>query len=643
MKKLASKILIASLAAAQIAVAVSAKTTVLDLTDSDEWYYHGVFYGRGIQLQTDEAGENKGNIYVTSEYYYYPGRYGQEHFPIFESRDGGESFTQISSLYETEHNTQKYIKDENGNYIEAEAMVEGATRLYNEWWGLIYQPVLFELTEQIGDLKKGTVICGGMAKSSNYSSIEVHYSTDGLKTWTYLSTLALGGQGTMNTASAVWEPYFVIENGALYCFYSDERGMQGGGQRLVYSKSTDGINWSDAVKVCDFEEENPAFRPGMPIVTRLKNGKYMLVYEGVNMGSGYLPTFYKLTDDIEEWNYTDHGTAMPAPIDGGSPYCTTMPDGTIVVGSHNTSKIALNNNNLEADKWTLIDTSITNAYSRSLFPLMNGDILVTSGGNYNEDNPRTLECSVEKVPTLSKIKVSAASVTGSEPWGETEPNWGNSYTKVVDGSSETFFDTNKEGYVILDLGSEIQIDGIGFMPRRYFASRMNGGIFYGSSDGENWTALYTIPRAPSENYINYVDKSEMSNVEDASYRYIKYTTNGIEHCSVAEIEIYSRDALTISVDGKLLDFGMIPYEEDGEYLIPLRLVCEELGAKVSWIDETKEAVAEFENAEIRVKPGESKGVVLDNGTVYVKLGIITDAVGCTAWLNSEHMRLYITR
>lgn len=79
-------------------VNAGSKTTVFDIGNSKDWHYKGVFYGRGIQLQTDEAGENRGNIYVTCEYYYYPGRYGYEHFPIFESRDGGKTFSHISDI-----------------------------------------------------------------------------------------------------------------------------------------------------------------------------------------------------------------------------------------------------------------------------------------------------------------------------------------------------------------------------------------------------------------------------------------------------------------------------------------------------------------------------------------------------------------
>lgn len=56
-------------------VNVNAQTLVFDPAENENWYYHGVFYGRGIELK---HGDGKGNIYLTSEYYYKPGRWGHD-------------------------------------------------------------------------------------------------------------------------------------------------------------------------------------------------------------------------------------------------------------------------------------------------------------------------------------------------------------------------------------------------------------------------------------------------------------------------------------------------------------------------------------------------------------------------------------
>ena len=514
-------------------VNANAETLVFDPAENENWYYHGVFYGRGIELK---HGECKGNIYLTSEYYYYPGKWGQEHFPIFESTDGGETFNHISDIYDTEFTKRKYKAAENGTYYEVPEGTEGATTYMGEWWGMIYQPTLFELPEDLGNLKNGTVLCVGTTKSTNYSAIVIYYSEDNLKSWNYLSTVAEGGKAEMEKASAIWEGFLVYENNALYCFYSDERGMTGGGQRLVMKKSTDGVNWSEDVKVCDFEEENNRYRPGMPIGTRLPDGRFMLTYEGVNMGNGYLPDFYKITDNIEQWDYKDHGTEMPRIFSGGSPYCTTMPDGNVIIGGHGTSKIGVNTNSLATDEWIVLDTDIENGYSRCLFPMQNGNLLITSGGNWDITGARKLCCSVEKIEIGNEIK--PVLVTGTTPWGEVTPNYDNGADKAADGNPKTFFDGLQDGYVILDLGKEVNISAIGYMARYDFGFRIRGSEFYASKDGENWTKVYTVAEAPKNSVIHYTP------VENGEYRYIRYNTNGEEFCSIAEIKIYTDNVPT---------------------------------------------------------------------------------------------------
>lgn len=527
MKKLCKTIFILAVVMMQGIININAQTLVFDPAVNENWYYHGVFYGRGMELK---LGENKGNIYVTSEYYYYPGKWGQEHFPIFESTDGGKTFNHISDIYDTEFTKNKYKKAEDGTYYEVSEGSEGATKYYNEWWGMIYQPMLFELPEDLGSLKKGTVLCVGTTKATNYSAIVIYYSTDSLKTWNYLSTVALGGKAEMGNASAIWEGYLIYENGSLYCFYSDERKMTGGGQRLVFKKSSDGINWSEDVKVCDFEEENDSYRPGMPIVTKLPDNRFMLTYEGVNMGSPH-PGFYKITDNIEKWEYKAHGVEMPKLFAGGSPYCATMPDGKVVIGGHGTSKIGVNTNSVKTNEWIVLDTNIENGYSRCLFPLANGDLLITSGGNWDITGARKLVCSVEKIDIDEEI--TPANVTGSTPWGEVKPNYDNGAENVIDTNPNTFFDGLQDGFAIIDLGKEYNVSAIGYMPRYDFGFRVKGGVFYGSKDGDDWVKLYTVDTEPKNSVISYAD------VENGLYRYIKYTSNGEEFTSIAEIKVYT--------------------------------------------------------------------------------------------------------
>ena len=624
-----------------------AETLVFDPGQDSNWHYHGVFYGRGLQLQTEEAGENKGKLYATSEYYYYPGKWGQEHFPIFESSDGGETWQHISDIYDTEFTKKKWMKGEDGTYYEVAEGTEGATTYYNQWWGMVFEPQLFELPEDLGDLKKGTVICGGVTKANDHCAIVVYYSTDGLRTWEYLSTIALGGKEQTGIGSAIWEPFFVYENKALYCFFSDERGMiNGGGQKLVFSKTNDGVNWGKPVDVCNYQSENNRFRPGMPVVTKLPDGRYFMIYEGVNMHGGYLPTYYKITDDIEKWKPTEREDGvLPLPLDGGSPYCITLTDGTLVVGAHGTNKVAVNTDSLATDNWILVDTNIGNAYTRCLVPLMDNKFMAVSAGAYSAPDPHKLTMSIEEINIPNEISLENATVTGTTPWGEVEPNYDNSAKNVIDGKADTFFDGLTDGYFVIDLGREYIISGVGYRPRTNFGFRVSGGMFYGSKDNENWTLLYTIPKTGGNDMLNFADTPE------GSYRYIKYTSDGVNACNMAEVKLYSEDLVMVNIDGIRLNYSEEPVMKDGKLMLPVRVIAEAIGADVGWLDSEKSAVIIVNDKLLRLPVGSSTyyldgnvkeaytEISLINRTTYISTDVIEAALGASVITKGN--RVYI--
>lgn len=635
MKRLIGFVLVLCIALVCVPVMADAATVVYEPTINDTWYDNGIRYGRGMQLQCDEAGAAKGNIYVTSEYFYYPGHYGYEHFPIFESSDGGRTYKHISDIYDTEFMEKKWMKADDGTYYEVPVGTEGATTYYDDWWVMLFQPFLYELPEDIGDLKKGTVLCAGTSKTNSRSAIVLYYSTDNLRTWNYYSTIVEAGPLKMNNGTAIWEAMLISEDGVLYCFYSSEVGMtKGGGQRLVYRASSDCKEWGEDVKVCDFEEENPAFRPGMPVVTKMANGKFFMIYEGVNMGNGYMPVYYKISDDIATWDYKDHGVELPAPFRGGSPYCTTLKDGKVVITTHGTNRIGVNVDNAETNEWYIFNTNIESAYSRALFPMENGELLLVSGGAHQPINGRTLTSFVQKIAIDSEIKPVAT--TGTLPWGEVEPNYGNRVENATDSNPDTFFDGLPDGHVLLDLGKEYPISALGYIPRNNFGFRMAGGVFYGSKDGENWTRLHSIGAAPKSRLVHYV------NIEGGNYRYIKYTSNGKEGCNVAELKVYTSENMKIKINDKFVFKGGSPIVKEGKVLVPLRAVSEEAGADVAWVSTTNSA-AVILGGKLAVLPFNSKTysfngidyeaectIELIGGSTYVSLDVIETILQCEA-------------
>ena len=145
---------------------------------------------------------------------------------------------------------------------------------------------------------------------------------------------------------------------------------------------------------------------------------------------------------------------------------------------------------------------------------------------------------------LTEIPLNADMVTGSEPWTNSEgSNGGNTIDKVVDGDYGTFFDGVEKGWVQIDLGKIHRIDAVGYAPRKSYANRCNG-TFYGSNDGQNWTALYKIAETPSEGKITGNAVNEWL-TDSNYYRYIKYTVpdDGSSCCNMAEIKLYGKEAV----------------------------------------------------------------------------------------------------
>ena len=220
---------------------------------------------------------------------------GQTGFRIMASADFGDTWTQRAFVTETFDST------------------------INAAWN----PCLFELTEKVGAFDKGTVVLAEVSidpEQSRKSQISVYASADNGYTWTEISVIDEAG----GTGEGVWEPWLTYENGYVYCFYSDDSN-QVCSQTVVYKRSTDLINWEEKTAVV--KSDNPDERPGMPVLTKMGNGKWFLCYEYGKDGS--YPIYYKTSESIENWNPADTGTELKAGKRKAvsAPSCIWIPDG----------------------------------------------------------------------------------------------------------------------------------------------------------------------------------------------------------------------------------------------------------------------------------------------------------------------------
>ncbi|WP_135364385.1 sialidase family protein [Halosimplex halophilum] len=237
------------------------------------------------------------------------------YFPVYRSTDGGETWEPFSAIRDTQ----------NG-------------------WGLRYQPVLFELPQSVGPWDAGTILAAGNSIPDDRSrtSIDVYASEDGGRSWSHVSAVAEGGRAVPQAdETPVWEPELALDAGGdLVCYFADERHREGGYDQLVgHRRSVDGgQTWDE--EVFDAAVPNGADRPGMPVVARLPDGRYVLTFEVVG------PThegaiFVKTSPDGRDWgDPADLGspvrTAEGHRLTNG-PYVTWTPaggsDGTVVASA----------------------------------------------------------------------------------------------------------------------------------------------------------------------------------------------------------------------------------------------------------------------------------------------------------------------
>ncbi|KAK2741397.1 hypothetical protein FQN55_008313 [Onygenales sp. PD_40] len=284
------------------------------------------------------------------------------HFPIYRSTDGGESWTEISHVTDTQNN-----------------------------WGLRYQPDLYVLPQPIGDFPAGTILCAGnsIPTDLSQSQIDLYASTDDGASWTFLSHIAAGGEARPNNGlTPVWEPFMMVYQDTLIMYYSDQRDPAHG-QKLVHQTSVDLLTWADPVDDVAYAEYTA--RPGMPTVSQLPDGRYLYTYEyggGPGFDTYSFPVYYRISaDPLDFLNAAEYPLVVAA--DGtrptGSPYNVWMDvggeDGAIVVSSGSQSEIFVNRALGREDAWEKISTEEKTSYTRHLRAMKEpGHLLIMGGG-----------------------------------------------------------------------------------------------------------------------------------------------------------------------------------------------------------------------------------------------------------------------
>lgn len=299
------------------------------------------------------------------------------YFPIYKSTDSALTWHEISRVTDQVNN-----------------------------WGLRYQPFLYLLPEPIADLPPNSILLAGNSIPTNLSNtqIDLYSSTDNGYTWKFISHIAAGGAAIPdNGIPAVWEPFLLLHNSELVCFYSDQRDPQYG-QKLVHQTTSDLVSWSEPVN--DVTYPTYTARPGMAVVSRLPTEQWILTYEnggapipGVPASTYSFPAYYRISDSPLTF---DSAEGLPISTPDGtypqsSPYNVWSPfggpNGTIVVSTGTHSEVFVNQALGDVGAWEKLETGELVSYTRSLRLDHGGRRLLLAGGGLlppSENNSVTI-------------------------------------------------------------------------------------------------------------------------------------------------------------------------------------------------------------------------------------------------------------
>jgi hypothetical protein len=304
------------------------------------------------------------------------------YFPIYESKDGGYTWKELSRVQDT---------------------VNG--------WGLRYQPFLYILQKDIADYKKGTVLLAGSSIPTDLSQtqLDLYASTDKGKSWNFVSHMASGGRAVPdNGLTPVWEPFLMQYKDTLIHYYSDQRDNTTHGQKMVHQTTKDLKTWGPVVD--DVAYPTYTDRPGMPTVALLPNGKYIMTYEyggGPAITTSYqFPVYFKMVSDPEKFGAAT-GFSLQSNdgvIPTGSPYVVWSPvggkNGTIIVSASSSSDVYINKA-LGEGPWTSVATPEKAAYTRHLRVLKDKKkLLIMGGGVLPPSTTNVVEVSVMDISKL---------------------------------------------------------------------------------------------------------------------------------------------------------------------------------------------------------------------------------------------------
>ncbi|OOQ59515.1 sialidase family protein [Mucilaginibacter pedocola] len=298
-------------------------------------------------------------------------KYGSEYCRLLQLKDGS-----WLAGYTISRNAG-YKADAKGGL---ELQVSRSTDNCRSWvpLGTISEPGRDLDNAQLIQLKDGSLLlaCRSVRWQESYKLV-VYKSTDMGVLWKPVSIIDEnhGQPGELGKPDkGIYEPHmYLLNDGRLSVMYANEKHVV---EKPSYSQiisqkiSNDlGKTWGTEIWVAH-TPGNPASRPGMPVWTKMKNGKYIVVYEVCSPEECHI--YYKYSDDGINWP-VGLGTRIMDQL--GGPFVLSLADGTLVVTS-NSSHVSISRD--YGQSWQTINNSWAKTLWPSLYEVKPGEVAAVS-------------------------------------------------------------------------------------------------------------------------------------------------------------------------------------------------------------------------------------------------------------------------
>lgn len=188
---------------------------------------------------------------------------------------------------------------------------------------------------EVIQLPNGAILLSGRSVVDNQSfHLPVYRSDDNGAHWTLLSMIDSNDivvRGN-HPSQGLWEPhFFLLSEGRVAVTYANEKhsiGSPSYSQVCSERVSADNGGAWGAEIIMVSGPGGGSLRPGMPVVTRMKNGQYMEVSEVVGLDNAAV--HYKVSPDGLNW---PEGIGAPIPLQHAGPFVASLSDGRVIVTS----------------------------------------------------------------------------------------------------------------------------------------------------------------------------------------------------------------------------------------------------------------------------------------------------------------------